>query len=136
MAMGRTVSPEVRERYAADEKLAATLSDRLAAAETAGEALRVAQEAHRAPAELIPLDQAYEAALTAALSAAEAAERVAMGPKTYPHGDARQQRAAQIAARQARAKAKVRPFVQEVSRLRTLREAQKLSYRTGWGAAV
>jgi hypothetical protein len=78
----------------------------------------------------------YERALYDAIVAAEAAERVAMGPKTYEHGDAQQRRAAQIAARRARAKPSVRPFTEEVDRLRTLREEHKLTFRTSPSVAA
>jgi hypothetical protein len=131
MGLGRKVDGEVADRYAADEGPAATLQDRLAVAEEAGRTLEAGRLAGRAPAELVELANAYERALMEALLAAEAAERRAMGPKTYEHGDAAQRRAAQIAARKSKAKAKVRPWTDEVDRLRTLREAHKLSYRAG-----
>jgi hypothetical protein len=54
-----------------------------------------------------------------------------MGTKTYEHGDAKQRRTAQIAARRARAKPSVRPYSDEIDRLRTLRETHKLTFRTG-----
>jgi hypothetical protein len=54
-----------------------------------------------------------------------------MGPKTYQQGDAKQRRTAQIAARRARAKPSVRPYTDEVDRLRTLRETHMLTFRTG-----
>jgi hypothetical protein len=130
MSLGRKVSPEVAERYTADKELAAGLRDRLAAAEEAERRLRTAQAERRPFEELRPLAIGYERALYDAIVTAEAAERVAMGPKTYEHGDARQRRAAQIAARRARAKPPVRPFTEEVDRLRTLREEHKLTFRT------
>jgi hypothetical protein len=136
MNLGRRMSPEVAERYAADKELAAGLRDRLAAAQEAEDRLRGAQAEHRPVEELRPLAIAYERALFAAIDAAEAAERVAMGPKTYESGDAKQRRTAQIAARRARAKPSVRPFTDEVDRLRTLREAHKLTFRTSPSAAA
>lgn len=130
MVLGRKASPEVAERYAADKELAAELDDRLAAAQDAEREFRAAQAEYRPLDELRPLAVAYDRALYAAILAAEAAERVAMGPKTYEHGDAKQRRAAQIAARKARAKPPVRPFTDETDRLRSLRETHKLAVRT------
>jgi hypothetical protein len=130
MVLGRKVSPEVAERHAADKKLAAELHDRLAAAQDAEREFHAAQVEGRALDELRPLAVAYDRALYDALLAAEAAQRSAMGPKTYEHGDAKQRRAAQIAARKAQAKPGVRPYADEVDRLRTLREAHKLAVRT------
>jgi hypothetical protein len=130
MVLGRKVSPEVAERHAADKELAGELRDRLAAAQDAEREFHAAQTEGRPLEELRPLAVAYDRALYAALLAAEAAQRTAMGPKTYEHGDAKQRRAAQIAARKAVAKPSVRPYVDEVDRLRTLREAHKLALRT------
>lgn len=136
MSLGRKVSPEVAERMAAAEELAAGLRDRLAAAQEAERRLRLAQAEHRPAEELAGLAIEYERALQEAIVAADAAERVAMGPKTIEHGDARQRRAAQIAARRARAKPSVRPFIDETDRLRTLREAHKLTFRAGPSVAA
>lgn len=130
MSLGRKPSPEVAERVAADKELAAGLRDRLADAQEAERRLRSAQAEHRPPGEARSLAAAYERALQTAILAASAAERVAMGPKTYEHGDAHQRRAAQIAARRARAKPSVRPYTDEVDRLRSLRERHKLTFRT------
>lgn len=130
MVLGRKVSPEVAELHAADKELAAELDDRLAAAQDAEREFVTAQAEGRALDRLRPLAVAYDRALYDAILAAEAAERVAMGPKTYEHGDAKQRRAAQIAARKARAKPSVRPFSDEIDRLRSLREAHKLAVRT------
>jgi hypothetical protein len=130
MSLGRKMSPEVAERYAADKELAAGLGDRLSDAQEAGERLRSAQAERRPFGEVRELASGYERALQTAILTADAAERVAMGPKTYEHGDAAHRRAAQIAARRARAKPAVRPFTEEADRLRTLREAHKLTFRT------
>ena len=130
MSLGRKMSPEVAERYAADKELAAGLPDRLTEAQEAGERLRSAQAERRPFDEVRRLAAGYERALYTAILTADAAERVAMGPKTYEHGDAAQRRSAQIAARRARAKPAVRPFTEEADRLRTLREAHKLTFRT------
>jgi hypothetical protein len=130
MGLGRKMSPEVAERYAADKELAAGLHDRLAEAEEAETRLRSAQDEGRPFGDIRRLAIDYDRALYDALTAADAAERVAMGPRTYEHGDAKQRRMAQIAARRARAKPSVRPYTDEANRRRTLREAHKLSFRT------
>ena len=131
MSLGRKTSPEVTARYAADKELAAGLRDRLARAQEAEARLRSAQTERRPDEEVRLLAIGFERALADAIAAANAAERVAMGTKTYEHGDARQRRTAQIAARRARAKPSVRPYADELDRLRTLREKHKLTFRTG-----
>jgi hypothetical protein len=138
MAFGRRVSKDVAERYAADELLAGTYRDRLAAAAEAECVLRAAEAEARPAEELRTLSIAFDQALTEALLAAEAAERVAMGTRVYaPEGaDARSRRAAEIARREAKAKPAVRPWTDEVDRLRTAREAHRLGYRTGPGVAA
>jgi hypothetical protein len=130
MSLGRKMSPEVVERYAADKELAAGLRDRLADAQEAESRLRSAQAEHRPYGDVRELAISYDRALFDALAAANAGERVAMGPKTYEAGDAAQRRGAQIAARRSRAKPSVRPYTDEADRLRSLREAHKLSFRT------
>jgi hypothetical protein len=131
MRLGRKMSPEVTERQAADKELAAGLGDRLADAQEAERRLHSAQAEHRPFEEVRPLSIGYERALRDAILAAEAAERIAMGHRTYEHGDAAKRRAAQIAARRARAKPSVRPYTEEIDRLRTLRERHKLTFHTG-----
>src|SRR3569833_492241 len=131
MSLGRKTSPEVTERYAADKELAAGLRDRLARAQEAEARLRSAQTERRPDEEVRLLAIGFARALADAIAAANAAERVAMGTKTYEHGDARQRRTAQLAARRARAKPSVRPYADELDRLRTLREKHKLTFRTG-----
>ncbi|MCD0449928.1 plectin [Actinocorallia sp. API 0066] len=122
MLFGRRISPEVAAQYAADKTLAGEYRARLADVEEA----RAAQRAG-APdtAERRALAGVLEKALTAAVESAAAAERVAMGPRTYGTS-----RAAEISRRKARAKASVRPYSEELDRLRTAREAHKLSYRS------
>lgn len=124
MVFGRRVSADVAEQFAADQKLAASYSDKLALVEARERELRRAQADGTAPAEQRILAGRLEAELAEAIRAAEAAERVAMGTGTYG-----QDRSAEIARRKARAKASVRPYTGEVDRLRTAREAHKLSYR-------
>ncbi|WP_106401532.1 plectin [Actinocorallia populi] len=124
MVFGRRTSPEDAARYAADREIAGGYPDRIAAVERADAALREAQAEGGDGAGLRGLHGALEAALREAITAAEAAERVAMGPRTYGST-----RAAEISRRKARAKASVRPYSEELDRLRTAREAHKLSFR-------
>ncbi|WP_242892771.1 plectin [Actinomadura litoris] len=132
MPLGRRVSKDVAEPYEADQRLAADYPARLAAATEAERALRDAQGADTPAAEVRELVVAFDKALTAALAAAEAAERAEMGPKVYstPAQDATPRRAAEIAYRKAKARPSVRPWTDEVDRLRTAREAHRLSFRT------
>ncbi|MEO3783912.1 plectin [Actinocorallia sp. B10E7] len=124
MVFGRRISPEVAAQFAADRELAASYPDRIAAVERAEAALREAQAEHEDHAETRVLHGELETALRGAIAAAEAAERVAMGVRTYGST-----RAAEISRRKARAKASVRPYSEELDRLRTAREAHKLSFR-------
>lgn len=124
MVFGRRVSAEIAEQFAADKKLAAIYPDRLAAVTEAERELRHAQAAGASFDEQTALSKRLESAMAEAIEAAEAAERVAMGPGTY--GVSRE---SEIARRKARAKAAVRPYSEELDRLRTAREAHKLSFR-------
>ena len=132
MPLGRGVSKDVAELYEADQRLAAEYEERLAAAGEAERALRAAQGADTPDPRLRELTVAFDRAMTSVLAAAEASERVAMGAKAYStdEQDARTRRAAQIAYRKAKARASVRPWTDEVDRLRTAREAHRLSFRT------
>ncbi|NDU75713.1 plectin [Actinomadura sp. DSM 109109] len=138
MPLGRRVSKDVAEPYEADQRLAAEYDDRRAAAADAERALRDAQASGAAGTELDEPAVAFDQAMTAVLAAAEAAERVAMGPKTYSTQaqDAKARRAAEIARRRAKARPAVRPWTDEVDRLRTAREAHRLSFRTRPAARV
>jgi len=132
MPLGRRVSKDVAEQYEADQRLAGEYEDRLAVAGDAERALREAQAADVTGPELRALTVVFDKAMTAALAAAEASERVAMGPKVYstPAQDAKTRRAAEIAYRKAKARPAVRPWTDEVDRLRTAREAHRLSFKT------
>jgi hypothetical protein len=133
MRLRRRVSQDIDERVAADRRLAVHYDDLLARVGTADRALRQAESAGRAPAETHALVVALDKLLTETLLAAEAAERLAMGPATYPpaDGSAAETRAAEIARRKARATSAVRPWSDEVDRLRTAREKHRLSFRVG-----
>jgi hypothetical protein len=133
MKLRRRVSQDIEERLAADRRLAARYDDLLAQVGTADRALRQAESAGRASAETQALVVALDKALTEALLAAEAAERLAMGPATYPpaDGSAAEVRAAEIARRKTRATSAVRRWSDELDRLRTAREKHRLSFRVG-----
>ncbi|MBD2898959.1 hypothetical protein amrb99_79360 [Actinomadura sp. RB99] len=138
MPLIRRVDKDVAEQYEADERLAAEYEARLAAAREAERALRDAQGADVPGPELHELTIAFDQTMTEVLAAAEAAERIAMGPKTYVSDaqDAKARRAAEIERRKAKARPSVRPWTDEVDRLRTAREAHRLSFRTRPAAAV
>jgi hypothetical protein len=133
MRLRRRVSQDIEERLAADRRLAARYDELLARVGTTDRALRQAESEGRTDAELHALVVALDKALTEALTAAEATERSAMGPVTYPPADgtADEVRAAEIARRKARATSAVRPWTDEVDRLRTAREKHRLGYRVG-----
>jgi hypothetical protein len=127
--LGRRVNKDVQERYSADQELAGSYGDKLTAATGAEQELRRAQAAGRPAAELRRLSNALDRAFADAVLAAEASERVAMGTKVYASDDPKSVRPAEIAQRKAAARWDVRPWTDEVDRLRTAREAHKLSYR-------
>jgi hypothetical protein len=127
----RRVSQDIEDRLAADRRLAARYDDLLARVGTADRALRQAEGEGPSAAATHALVVGLDKALTEALLAAEAAERLAMGPATYPpaDGSAAEVRAAEIARRKARATSAVRPWSDEVDRLRTAREKHRLGFR-------
>jgi hypothetical protein len=127
----RRASQDIEERLAADRRLAARYDDLLARVGTVDRALRQAEGEGRGPAETHALVIALDKALTEALLAAEATERVTIGQAAYPPADgaAAEVRAAQIARRKARATPAVRAWTDEVDRVRTAREKHRLSFR-------
>jgi hypothetical protein len=129
----RRVSPDIEERLAADRRLAARYDELLARVGAADRALRQAESEGRAGEEPRALAIALDKALTEALVAAEAAERAAMGAATYvpAEGSPHEVRGAEIARRRAKARPAVRPWTDEVDRLRTAREKHRLSHRIG-----
>jgi hypothetical protein len=137
MPLGRRRNKDVAELIEADQALAATYRDRLAEANEAEQALLAAQAADSTDTAAREEAVAFDRALTAALQAAEACERLAAGPKAYAAAgaDAKARRTAEIAYRKAKAKPSVRPWTDEVDRLRTAREAHRLNYRTVPAAA-
>jgi hypothetical protein len=128
--LGRRVSKDVQKRYSADQELAATYRDKLAVAAAAEQALRRAQGEGCPDPELRALSLTLDQAFADAILTAEASERVAMGIKIYALDDPKAARTAEIAQRKAAARWSVKPWTDEVDRLRTAREAHKLSFRS------
>ena len=119
MAVGRRrVSEEAQAQCRSDAELAARFGELFDAAGEAEDKLRDAQ-ANRAPVEeQHTLGKAFDAALTAAMHAAYAAQRAEIGPRGYDDW---------IYRRKARAKPKVRAWTAEAERLLTLRETYRLN---------
>jgi epoxyqueuosine reductase QueG len=111
-------SQESEQKYRADVAFAAEQDELLDAARAADAALRAA-EARRAPVtELHRLAKELDAALTAAMRAAYAAERAAIGPRGYED---------RIFFRKARAKPEVHALIAHAERLLTLRENHRMN---------
>ena len=110
---------EALEAYAADAATAAQRGELLDAARAADIAVREA-EARRAPVtELHRLAMELDAALTAAMQAAYAAQRAEIGPRGYED---------RIFYRKAKARPDVRAITAEAERLLTLRENHRLNH--------
>jgi hypothetical protein len=112
------VSPEAEQKFAADQVLAARFDELLAGARSAEQELRDAQAAQAPLTEQHRLAKRLDAALTDAMRAAYAAERVAIGPRGYDD---------RIFRRKARATSPVRVWSAEAERLLTLRESHRLT---------
>jgi prophage DNA circulation protein len=114
----KPVSEQAAARFAEDTALAARFSELLSAAQEADQALRTAQ-AERAPLpEQRTLALALDTALTAAMRAAYAAQRVEIGPHGYDD---------RIVRRKAKATPAVHAWTDEAERLLTLRETHRLT---------
>ena len=112
-------SQEAANKHAADVAAAAERGKLLDAARAADTALREA-EARRAPVtELHRLAKELDAALTAAMHAAYAAQRAEIGPRGYED---------RIYQRKARAKPAVHALTAEAERLLTLRENHRMNH--------
>jgi len=112
-------SQEAANRHAADVAAAAERDKLLDAARAADTALREA-EARRAPVtELQGLAKELDAALTAAMHAAYAAQRAEIGPRGYED---------RIYLRKAKAKPAVRALTAQAERLLTLRENHRMNH--------
>jgi len=111
-------SQEALNLHAADVAEAAQRGKLLDAARAADAALRTA-EASRVPVtEMHRLAKELDAALTAAMRAAYAAQRAEIGPRGYED---------RIYQRKAKAKPAVRVLTAEAERLLTLRESHRLN---------
>jgi hypothetical protein len=112
-------SQEAVQKHAADVATAAERGKLLDEARAADITLREA-EARRAPVtELHRLAKELDAALTAAMLAAYAAQRAEIGPRGYED---------RIFLRKARAKPAVRALTAEAERLLTLRENHRMNH--------
>ena len=111
-------SQEALNLHKADEAEAADRGKLLDAARAADVALREAESAHAPVTELHRLAKELDAALTAAMRAAYAAQRAEIGPRGYDD---------RIFHRKARAKPAVRTLTAEAERLLTLRENHRLN---------
>jgi hypothetical protein len=112
------VTPEAMAKHAADTALAGQFDDLLRQARDAEQALQEAQAAAAPGAELHTLGTRLDAALTAAMRAAFAAERAEIGPRGYDD---------RIYRRKAMATSPVRAWSMEAQRLLTLRESHRLT---------
>ena len=114
----KPVSQQAQARYEADATLAESFDDLLEHAVTAERALREAQARRADIRELRPLAKDFDAALTAAMRAAYAAQRATIGPRGYDD---------RIFRRKAMATAPVKTWTREADRLLTLRESHRLT---------
>jgi hypothetical protein len=111
-------SSEAEQKYATDVALAARRTELLDAASEAESQFRQAQARHAPDAELRRTALDLDAALTAAMHAAFAAQRAEIGPLGYDD---------RIYRRKARAKSRVHALTAEAERLLTLRETHRLN---------
>ncbi len=111
-------SSDAEERYAADMALAARRAELLGTASEAESRFRQAQARRASEAELRPLAENLDTALTAAMRAAYAAMRAEIGPRGYDD---------RIFRRKAMAKPRVHALTAEAEHLLTLRETHRLN---------
>ena len=112
------VSQEALDKYAADAAVAQRFDDLLARARSAEQEYREAQAAGAAGDRLYELSKRLDAALTDAMRAAFAAQRVQTGPRGYDD---------RIFRRKAMATPQVRVWTMEAQRLLTMRESHRLT---------
>lgn len=112
------VSSEALEQHAADIALAARFGELLDAARQAETDMREADAAGAPLTERRRLALELDAALTAAMRAAYAAQRAEIGPRGYDD---------RIYRRKAKARPEVRALTAEAERLLTLRESHRLN---------
>jgi hypothetical protein len=111
-------SGEAMQRYETDVALAAQRTELLDTAREAETKFRQAQERRAPVAELHRLALDLDAALTAAMRAAYAAQRAEIGPRGYDD---------RIYRRKAMAKPRVHALTAEAEHLLTLRETHRLN---------
>ena len=111
-------SREAEQQYEADLALANRRAELLDAAREAEARFREAQARHAPDAELRGPAEAFDAALTAAMRAAYAAQRAEIGPRGYDD---------RIYRRKAKAKPHIHALTAEAERLLTLRETHRLN---------
>lgn len=111
-------STEAEQKYQADVALAALRAELLDAAHEAESQLRQAQAWRALEAEIRRLAEDLDAALTAAMRAAYAAQRAEIGPRGYED---------RIYRRKAKATPRVHALTAEAERLLTLRETHRLN---------
>ena len=116
--MARRVSPEAQERLSADRELADRLADLLDDAAEADEELRAAQASRTPEPEVRELAMRLDDALTEAMRAAYARQRVEIGARGYDDW---------IYRRTRMAKPAVKTWTAEAERLLTLREEHRLT---------
>jgi hypothetical protein len=116
--MRHRISMEAMRQYHADTELARQREDLLAAARDAEARFRRAQARHAPIIEQHNLAEEFDAALTAAMQAAYAAQRAAIGPRGYDD---------RIYRRKAKAKPAVHALTAQAEYLLTLREAHRLN---------
>ena len=111
-------SREAEQQYEADLALANRRAELLDAAREAEARFREAQARHAPDAEVRGPAEAFDAALTAAMRAAYAAQRAEIGPRGYDD---------RIYRRKAKATPRVRALTAEAEHLLTLRETHRLT---------
>lgn len=116
--MARRVTPEAQEHLAADRELAGRFPDLLDRVAEADAALRDAEAAGRPDDEVRPLAVELDAALTDAMRAAYARQRVEIGARGYDDW---------IYRRFRKARPYVKVWTTEAERLLTMREAHRLN---------
>jgi hypothetical protein len=114
---GHHASQEAEAQHAADVDLAGKFSELLEAARTSEAALRQAQATGAPLAAQRERGKDFDAALTAVMQSAFAAERAAIGPRGYDD---------RIYRRKAKATSAVKVWTSEAEALLTLREAHRL----------
>ncbi|MFB9252579.1 hypothetical protein ACFFWE_30485 [Sphaerisporangium melleum] len=112
------MSREAEVRHHADQEVGKSFPQLVDRARAAESELRRRQAARAGVPELREAALAYDRALTDALRAAEAAQRATLGVKAYDD---------RIRRRKGRATPEGAKWTQEVDRLRTLREANRLT---------